>query len=207
MDSSKYAYVRVSTVDQHEDRQLIALAPFGIPQNHIFIEKQSGKDFNRKLYRRLVKKLKPGDLLYLHSIDRLGRNYEEILEQWRILTKEKHADVIVLDMPALDTTQYKDVLGTFIADLILGILSYVAHTEREKILIRQKEGIAAARIRGVQFGRRPVDVQANFDEIVGCWRRKEINGTRAAALCGFSQNTLYELTKELRADEASIACM
>jgi len=192
-----YAYVRVSSADQHEDRQLIALEPFGIPKSNIYIEKKSGKDFNRKQYRRLVKKLKPGDLLYLHSIDRLGRNYKEILEQWRILTKEKRIDVIVLDMPPLDTTQYKDLLGTFIADLILNILSYVAHTERERMLIRQKEGIAAAQMNGVRFGRKPVDVPDNFTEIVCRWRKKEINGEEAAALCGFSRVTLYKRAQEL----------
>jgi len=201
MNTNLFAYVRVSAVDQHEDRQLIALTPFNVPKSNIFVEKQSGKDFNRKQYRRLMKKLRPGDLLYLHSIDRLGRNYEEILEQWRVLTKEKHVDVIVLDMPPLDTTQYKDLLGTFIADLILGILSYVAHTEREKMLVRQREGIAAARIRGVQFGRKPVDQPHNFDEIVRRWREKEITGEEAAVLCGFSRDTLYERTKELRAAE------
>lgn len=201
MDANKYAYVRVSAVDQHEDRQLYALEPFNIPKSNIFIEKQSGKDFNRKKYRSLIRKLKPGDLLYLHSIDRLGRNYEEILEQWRILIKEKRIDIIVLDMPPLDTTQYKDLLGTFIADLILNILSYVAHTEREKMLVRQREGIAAARIRGVKFGRKPLPEPDNFDEIVSRWRNKEITGEQAAALCGFTRYTLYQRTKEIRARE------
>jgi len=192
-----YAYVRVSSADQHEDRQLIALEPFGIPKSNIYVEKKSGKDFNRKQYRRLVKKLKPGDLLYLHSIDRLGRNYKEILEQWRILTKEKHVDIIVLDMAALDTTQHKDLLGTFIADLILNILSYVAQSERERMLVRQKEGIAAAQMNGVRFGRKPVDVPDNFTEIIRRWRRKELSGEEAAALCGFSRVTLYKRAQEL----------
>jgi len=192
-----YAYVRVSSADQHEDRQLIALEPFGIPKSNIYVEKKSGKDFNRKQYRRLVKKLKPGDLLYLHSIDRLGRNYKEILEQWRILTKEKNVDIIVLDMAALDTTQHKDLLGTFIADLILNILSYVAQSERERMLVRQKEGIAAAQMNGVRFGRKPVDVPDNFTEIIRRWRRKELSGEEAAALCGFSRVTLYKRAQEL----------
>ena len=196
MNTNIFAYVRVSAVEQHEDRQLIALKPFNIPKSNIFIEKQSGKDFNRKIYRRLLKKLRPGSLLYLHSIDRLGRNYEEILAQWRILTKEKHVDIIVLDMPPLDTTQYKDVLGTFIADLILGILSYVAHTERDKMLIRQKEGIAAARARGVKFGRKPKAIPNNFDDIIRLWRNKEITGEQAAAMCGFSRYTLYQKEKK-----------
>jgi len=199
MGSRKYAYVRVSAVDQHEDRQLIALEPYGVQRDHIFIEKQSGKDFNRSTYRRMVKRLRPGDVLYLHSIDRLGRNYGEILEQWRFLTKEKHVDIIVLDMPVLDTTQYKDLLGTFISDLILGILSYVAHTERDKMLIRQKEGIAAARIRGVRFGRKPLVPPENFDEILGRWHDRAINVNEAAALCGVSRRTLYQWTREIRA--------
>jgi len=201
VNNNRYGYVRVSAIDQHEDRQLIALEPLNIPPSNIFIEKQSGKDFNRKIYRRLLRKLRPGDLLYLHSIDRLGRNYDEILEQWRMLTKEKHIDIIVLDMPPLDTTQYKDLLGTFIADLILGILSYVAHTERDKMLTRQQEGIAAARVRGVQFGRRPADLPDNFEEIVRRWRKKEITGENAAAMCGVSRDTLYERTKEWRTAE------
>ena len=198
MNINSFAYVRVSAVDQHEDRQLIAFESLKIPRSNVFVEKQSGKDFNRRIYRRLLKKLRPGDILYLHSIDRLGRNYEEILEQWRILTKEKHIDIIVLDMPPLDTTQYKDLLGTFIADLILNILSYVAHTEREKMLVRQAEGIAAAKARGVRLGRKPLDEPENFDDIIRRWRGGEITGEQAAALCGFSRYTLYQRTKSQR---------
>jgi len=201
MNINKYAYVRVSTVDQHEDRQLIAIQRFNIPKSNIYIDKHSGKDFDREQYRRLLRKVRPGDLIYFHSIDRLGRNYGEILEQWRILTREKRVDIIVLDMPALDTTQHKDLLGTFIADLILNILSYVAHIEREKMLIRQREGIEAARLRGVQLGRKPMDMPDDFEEIVRLWRRKEITGSEAAEKCGFSRDTLYQKTKEIRAKE------
>jgi DNA invertase Pin-like site-specific DNA recombinase len=148
-----------------------------------------------------MKKLRPGDVLYLHSIDRLGRNYEEILEQWRILTKEMGVDIIVLDMPALDTTKHKDLLGTFIADLILGILSYVAHTERDRMLVRQAEGIAAAKANGVVLGRKPGEVPEGLEDIVRRWRRKEISGEAAAKLCGVSRGTLYKWTKAQRAQE------
>ena len=149
-----YGYIRVSTKEQNEDRQRIALAEFPVPENHIFLDKLSGKDFERPQYKKLTKKLRPGDILVIKSIDRLGRNYEEILNQWRIITKEKRADIVVLDMPLLDTRQTgRDLTGTFVADLVLQILSYVAQTERENIKQRQKEGIAAAKLRGVQFGR------------------------------------------------------
>ena len=148
-----YGYIRVSSMDQNEDRQRIALRGKGVPERNLYIDKQSGKDFDRPRYKRLVKRLKAGDLLYVHSIDRLGRNYKEIQEQWRVLTKEKGADVCVLDMPLLDTRNGKDLMGTFIADLVLQILSFVAQSERENIRKRQAEGIAAAKARGVKFGR------------------------------------------------------
>ena len=155
MSNNVYGYVRVSTKDQNEDRQRIALAEFPVPEKNIFMDKLSGKDFNRPQYRRLMRKLRSGDCLVVKAIDRLGRNYEEILEQWRIITKEKGVDIVVLDMPLLDTRHTgRDLTGTFVADLVLQILSYVAQTERENIKQRQKEGIAAARLRGVQFGRR-----------------------------------------------------
>ena len=191
MKPSIYAYVRVSTVEQNVDRQLVALEPFDIPKSNIFIEKQSGKNFDRKIYRRLVRKLKPGDVLYMHSIDRLGRNYEEILEQWRVLTKEKGADIIVLDMPALDTTKHKDLLGTFISDLILGILSYVAHTERDKMLVRQAEGIAAAQAKGVRFGRPAKEPPINFGELINKWEHKQISTHEVLTVCGISRSTFY----------------
>lgn len=175
MDSNIYGYARVSSVDQNEDRQLLALKEVGICRKNIFIDKASGKDFLRPQYQRLVKKLKSGDLLYIHSIDRLGRNYNEIQEQWRILTKEKGIDICVLDMPLLDTRNGKDLLGTFIADLVLQILSFVAQSERESIRKRQREGIAAAKAKGVKFGRPEIPLPDNFNEIHRAWRDKKNN--------------------------------
>lgn len=175
MDSNIYGYARVSSVDQNEDRQLLALKEAGICRKNIFIDKASGKDFLRPQYQRLVKKLKSGDLLYIHSIDRLGRNYNEIQEQWRILTKEKGIDICVLDMPLLDTRNGKDLLGTFIADLVLQILSFVAQSERESIRKRQREGIAAAKAKGVKFGRPEIPLPDNFNEIHRAWRDKKNN--------------------------------
>ena len=195
-----YAYVRVSSTDQKIARQLRALKPYKVQKKNIFIEKQSGKDFDRKVYRQLVEKLRSGDLLYIQSIDRLGRNYKEILEQWRILTKEKMIDIVVLDMPLLDTRQFKDLLGTFIADLILGVLSYVAQTERDRMLARQAEGIAAAKAQGIKLGRKPRELPECFDEVVDRWIvRNEIDGATAALLCGTSRVTMYKWTKEIRA--------
>ena len=155
----EYGYARVSTKEQHEERQLIALTGFGIAESAIFVDKQSGKDFERTQYRRLMRKLKDGDTLVVKSIDRLGRNYEEILEQWRVITKEKHAAIVVLDMPLLDTRQNRDLTGMLIADIVLQLLSYVAQKEREFIRQRQAEGIAAAKARGVRFGRQPMQRQ------------------------------------------------
>jgi len=194
----RYAYVRVSREEQHEDRQLIALQPFDIPDSNIFIEKQSGKDFNRKTYKRLIRKLRAGDLLVVKAVDRLGRNYAEILEQWRIITKEIGADIKVLDMPLLDTTYCKDLLGTFIADLVLQVLSFSAQQERDHMLQRQAEGIAAAHAKGVKFGRSTVALPDNFEEIYACWRGGELDHGQAAALCGFSVRTLYNITAERR---------
>ena len=160
--SNIYGYIRVSTREQNEDRQLIALREMSVPEKNIFMDKQSGKDFNRPQYKKLVKKLKPGDLLYIKSIDRLGRNYDEILEQWRILTKEKGIDIVVLDMPLLDTRRGKDLMGTFLSDIVLQVLSFVAENERTNIRQRQAEGIAAAKARGVRFGRPPRPLPENY---------------------------------------------
>jgi DNA invertase Pin-like site-specific DNA recombinase len=196
-----FGYVRVSMKDQNADRQLIALEPYQIPPGNLFIEKKSGKDFNRPKYKRLFRTLRTGDLLYIKSIDRLGRDYEEIIEQWRLLTREKGVDIKVLDMPMLDTTYCKDLLGTFISDLVLQVLSFSAQLERENILQRQAEGIAAARARGVVFGRKAVDVPEAFPEIYRQWRNGGLTGKQAAKLCGFSVKTLYNLTVGWRADE------
>ena len=193
-----FGYIRVSTKDQNEDRQLIALEPYNITPGNIFVEKKSGKDFNRPKYKRMVRKMRAGDLLYLKSIDRLGRNYDEIIEQWRYLTREKGIDIKVLDIPMLDTTYCKDLLGTFIADLVLAVLSLNAQMERENTLQRQAEGIAAAKAKGVAFGRKNVDVPDNFQEIYWQWRNRELTNGEAAKLCGFSIRTLYTLTAEWR---------
>ena len=185
----EYGYARVSTKEQHEERQLIALTGFGIAESAIFVDKQSGKDFERTQYRRLMRKLKDGDTLVVKSIDRLGRNYEEILEQWRVITKEKHAAIVVLDMPLLDTRQNRDLTGTLIADIVLQLLSYVAQTEREFIRQRQAEGIAAAKARGVRFGRQPMQRPEEFPELKEAWSRGEISACQAAKALKITHRT------------------
>ena len=170
----EYGYARVSTREQNEERQLIALREFGLNNGQIILDKQSGKDFDRRGYRRLLRKLKDGDTLVIKSIDRLGRNYEEILEQWRVITKEKGAAIVVLDMPLLDTRRSRDLTGTLIADIVLQLLSYVAQTEREFIHQRQAEGIAAAKARGVKFGRPPLPLPENFHDAHRDWRSKKV---------------------------------
>lgn len=186
-----YGYVRVSTKDQNEDRQYIALRELCIPEENIFMDKQSGKDFVRPQYRRLVRRLKKDDLLYVKSIDRLGRNYTEILEQWRILTKEKGADIVVLDMPLLDTRRGKDLMGTFLSDIVLQVLSFVAENERSNIRQRQAEGIDAAKARGVRFGRPPLPLPENFQEVYRAWRGKQITLKQAAQACQMPEGTFY----------------
>ncbi len=193
-----YGYVRVSCRDQNEDRQMIAMDEMKIPKKNIYWDKQSGKDFNRPMYHRLLRKLKPNDLLYIKSIDRLGRNYEEILEQWRILTKEKKVDIVVMDMPLLDTRQGKDLMGTLIADLVLALLSYVSESERQNIRSRQREGIEAAKQKGVQFGRPPKPVPENFGQICNKWMAKEISADEAARLCNFTRSTFYNKARRRR---------
>ena len=185
----EYGYVRVSTREQNEQRQIIAMKEHGIDAARIFMDKQSGKDFERKNYKRLLRKLKSGDTLVIKSIDRLGRNYEEILEQWRCITKEKQAAIVVLDMPLLDTRQTRDLTGTLIADLVLQLLSYVAQTERESLRQRQAEGIAAAKARGVRFGRAPTPLPENFRAVCQRWESGEITGTAAAKECGMPLST------------------
>ena len=192
-----YAYVRVSSREQNEDRQLLAMRDVDVPDKNIFIDKQSGKDFNRREYKRLLKVLKPNDIIYIKSIDRLGRNYEEILEQWRILTKEKNVDIVVLDMPLLDTRQGKDLIGTLIADLVLTLLSYVSEQERNSIRTRQREGIEAAKLRGVQFGRPKKAVPDNFVDIYNSWKKGEITAKEAAQQCNIGKSTFYNKVKKL----------
>ncbi|MBU9736223.1 recombinase family protein [Diplocloster agilis] len=186
-----FGYIRVSSTDQNEDRQLVALRGKGIPDNRLYIDKQSGKNFDRPKYKRMVRRLRQGDLLYVLSIDRLGRNYKEIQEQWRLLTQEKGVDIYVLDMPLLDTRQGKDLMGTFIADLVLQILSFVAQNERENIRKRQAEGIAAAMARGVKFGRPPYPLPENFHEVHKAWRDKKMTLRQAAEACGMPVGTFY----------------
>lgn len=184
-----YAYVRVSTREQNEDRQLIAMNELQVLQKNIFIDKQSGKDFDRPQYKKLLKKLRKDDLLYIKSIDRLGRNYNGIQEQWRILTKDKGADIVVLDMPLLDTRRGKDLMGTFLSDIVLQVLSFVAENERVNIRQRQAEGIAAAKAKGVRFGRIPKPLPENFHAVYQRWKHGEITGTAAAKDCGMPLST------------------
>ncbi len=198
MSSNIYGYVRVSSADQNEDRQTTALERIPILKKNIFMDKQSGKDFNRPNYKKLVQKLKAGDLLYILSIDRLGRNYEEIQQQWRILTKEIGVDICVLDMPLLDTRQGKDLMGTFIADLVLQILSFVAQSERENIKKRQADGIAAAKAKGVRFGRPESQIPENFGKIIRQWEHKQISIAEAVRLCNMSESTFYRKLRAVR---------
>ena len=193
-----YGYVRVSSADQNEDRQILAMNEAGIESRNIYIDKQSGKDFERPAYRALLRKLKAGDLLYIKSIDRLGRNYEEIQNQWRIITKEKNADIAVIDMPMLDTRSGKDLMGTFIADLVLQILSFVAQSERESIRKRQAEGIAAARKRGVRFGRPIEKPPEDFAKLVMQWESGKITLEEVLQRTGLKEATFYRRLREMR---------
>ena len=193
-----YGYIRVSSTDQNEDRQLIALRGKGVEEKNIYMDKQSGKDFDRPQYKKLLRKVKKGDLLYLLSIDRLGRNYEEIQNQWRVLTKEKGIDICVIDMQLLDTRQGKDLMGTFIADLVLQILSFVAQSERENIRKRQEQGIAAAKAKGVRFGRPEKEVPENFAKLVTDWEKKKTPLSEVLKQCGMSEATFYRRLRERR---------
>ena len=191
-NSSMYGYARVSSRDQNEVRQLIALCDFGVAERNVYLDKQSGRNFERPAYQMLISKLKPKDTLVVKSIDRLGRNYEEILEQWRLITKKLDAYIVILDMPILDTRQGRDLTGVFIADIVLQLLSYVAQTERENIKQRQSEGIAAAKARGVRFGKQPLPVPDGFTEIYNKWVGGEINSRQAGAILMVSQNTFLK---------------
>lgn len=191
-----YGYARVSTREQNEVRQLIALHEVGILEQNIYVDKQSGKDFDRPTYQRLVRKLREGDLLYVKSIDRLGRNYEDIIEQWKMITQEKKADIVVLDMPLLDTRRGKDLMGTFLTDVVLALLSYVAENERVNISQRQAEGIAAAKARGVRFGAPRHPVPENFQEVCQMWRMKKVPLKKAAELCGMARSTFYDKARQ-----------
>ena len=203
--SKTYGYIRVSSRDQNEDRQLIAMQEMGVLPKNIYMDKQSGKDFARPAYRKMIKKLRPNDLLYVKSIDRLGRNYKEILEQWRVLTKEKEVDICVLDMPLLDTRNGKDLMGTFLADLVLQILSFVAENERNAIRQRQAEGIAAAKAKGVRFGRPENPLPDNFFEVYQRWKSGEITGTEASNELNMPLSTFCYKTKKLKNRQEKLA--
>lgn len=187
----EYGYVRVSSLDQNEERQMVEMRQLGIAEENIYKDKQSGKDFNRPMYQKLLRKLKKGDVLYIMSIDRLGRNYEEIQSQWRFLTREKEVDVSVIDMPLLDTRRGKDLMGTFLADIVLQVLSFVAENERTNIKQRQAEGIAAAKAQGIKFGRPPLPLPDNFYEVHKAWRSKKITLKQAAEACNMPIGTFY----------------
>ena len=191
-----YGYARVSTKEQNEQRQIIALTQFGLSEKCIYVDKQSGRDFERPQYRRLVRKLKDGDTLVVKSIDRLGRNYEEILEQWRIITKEKAAAIVVLDMPLLDTRKSRDLTGTLIADIVLQLLSYVAQTAREFIRQRQAEGIAAAKLWGLQFGRKPIEDPLEYPMVLETWHRKKLSTRVASARLSVTRNTFQKWAEQ-----------
>lgn len=194
----EYGYVRVSSQDQNEDRQMLEMKRLKIKSENIYFDKQSGKDFNRPQYMLLLNRMKEGDILYVKSIDRLGRNYEEILKQWQLLTKEKNVDVVVIDMPLLDTRRGKDLMGTFIADIVLQVLSFVAQNERENIRKRQEEGIKAAKIRGVEFGRPIKKPPDNFQQLVKQWETGKISADDVANQCGMSIATFYRRLREMR---------
>lgn len=198
MGKNIYGYVRCSSMDQNEDRQMIALREVFVPEKNIFMDKQSGMDFERPNYKKLVKSLKAGDILYILSIDRLGRNYEEIQKQWRVLTKEIGIDICVLDMPLLDTRNGKELMGTFIADLVLQILSFVAQNERENIKKRQAEGIAAAKAKGVRFGRPEKKVPDDFGELVKAWEQKKLPLSEVLKQCSMSEATFYRRLRKYR---------
>ena len=203
MTEKTYGYARVSAKDQHADRQLEALIHYGIPRSAILVDKQSGKDFNRPAYQRLLKKLQAKDVLVVKSIDRLGRDYQEIIEQWRVLTREKQVDIVVMDMPLLDTRQGKDLIGTLISDIVLQLLSFVAQSERENIKQRQAEGIEVTRKRGVRFGRPPKELTMNFEIIAERWREKELTSKQAADLLGICERTFY---RKIKITEAGGIC-
>ena len=199
--SKKYGYIRVSAKDQNEERQLIALKELDVNLDRIFMDKQSGKDFQRPQYKKMVRGLRKNDLIYIKSIDRLGRNYSEILEQWRILTKERGVDIVVLERPLLDTRRGKDLMGTFLSDIVLQVLSFVAENERSNIKQRQAEGIAAAKARGVQFGRPKIEMPDNFMQLVSQWENKKIRLSYVLEVCRISKSTFYRRLNQCRQND------
>lgn len=193
---SVYGYVRVSSFDQNEDRQMIVMNELKVPRKNIYVDKQSGKDFDRPAYNRMLRKLKRDDLVYIKSIDRLGRNYEEVVEQWKYLTRVKRVDIVVIEMPLLDTRRGKDLMETFLSDIVLQVLSFVADNERTNIKSRQREGIEAARRKGVKFGRPKAEPPDDFPEIYELWKKRELKASEAAELCGVSRTTFYGMAHE-----------
>ena len=191
-----YGYIRVSSCDQNEDRQLIAMRNARIPRKNIFMDKQSGSDFNRPMYKKMVRKLRRDDVVYIKSIDRLGRNYEEVIEQWQYLTRVKRVDIVVIEMPLLDTRRGKDLMGTFLSDIVLQVLSFVAENERTNIRSRQREGIEAARLKGVHFGRPRKKIPDHFPATYERWKKGEITATTAANMCGVSRSTFFKWVRE-----------
>lgn len=200
---NEYGYVRVSARDQNEDRQLLAMENVNVPRNYIYVDKESGRDFDRPMYRKMVRRLRKNDLVYIKSIDRLGRNYKETVEQWQYLTRVKQVDIVVIDMPLLDTRRGKDLMGTFLSDIVLQVLSFVAENERTNIRTRQREGIEAAKRKGVKFGRPRSRVPDNFQEIYDQWKYRRISAADAAAICGMSRSTFYERVKEYEKRKAN----
>lgn len=198
MNNRVYGYIRVSTREQNIERQLISLVKAGVKRENIYIDKQSGKNFERPAYVKMMHKIREGDLLIVKSIDRLGRNYQEIMEQWRIITKEKKADICIQDMPLLDTTKTKDLLGTFISDVVLQLLSFVAENERDNIRQRQAEGIAAAKARGVRFGKPMIPVPDNFPELYRQWEENRISINEFADICNMGRSTMYKRIGEYK---------
>lgn len=198
---NQYGYIRVSSKEQNEDRQMIAMKNAGIVQANIYMDKQSGKDFNREQYRKMIRKMKKNDILYVKSIDRLGRNYDEIIQQWRMLTHQKGIDIVVLDMPLLDTRRGKDLMGTFLSDIVLQVLSFAAENERSNIRQRQQEGIAAAKEKGVRFGRPSLPVPGDFEKICAAWRAKKLTVRQAADRCNMPVSTFYGKAKKLEESE------
>lgn len=198
---TNYGYMRVSTKEQNEDRQRIRLLEAGVNANFLFLDKQSGKDFNRSQYQTLLGMLDSDSVLFVTSIDRLGRNYTEIIKQWKLITQEKKADIVVLDMPLLDTRKQKDLLGTLISDLVLSLLSYVAETERSFIRERQREGIEAAHRRGIKFGRPPAELPCNFHASAQAWKSHELSLSQAARACGMAKSTFWEKAREIKETE------
>ncbi len=202
---SKYAYVRVSSLEQNEERQLIEVKKQGVDEKNIYVDKQSGKDFDRPKYKELKGKLKENDVLFVLSIDRLGRNYEEIQEQWRFITKEIKADICVIDMPLLDTRREKDLLGTFVADLVLQILSFTSESERNAIKERQRQGIAAAKARGVRFGRPEKPIPDDFGDLIKKWERGQMSLEHITERCKISQATFYRRLREYRLKKSKLS--